>query len=314
MPDGAAEGMREETRHNLICIVDGCDSPRLKAVSRSKARDGFSHIAGGGHSGTTIHRLQSQLLIERWLHHRYGDHLTSQRNTTAAQRKKQGDVTVTSVSSGKQVALTIQYAALTPDQWGARQAAYTAGALEGVWIFGHVGAQLRPASRHRNGIIQLTELQEHVLTRGLIPLWLNPMTAHVAWATSITQPHLLARQGKGSLSIRPLDECTLRPDGIHHPDLDRVYEVSLEQWEKDRAHEKQLAMAAEREAAERQARRLRRKQAVGQHFRDIEIRRQGPQRETGLTCAVCGQPLAEVLETLGRHMLCEEEATSPPQN
>ncbi|MGK0742677.1 hypothetical protein ACSHWG_12460 [Leucobacter sp. Z1108] len=71
MPEGTAREVRERTKRELMCILDGCLSPDLTTVSRSKARDGFSHLSGGGHAslGMGIQRLQAQhasLSVTAW--------------------------------------------------------------------------------------------------------------------------------------------------------------------------------------------------------------------------------------------------------
>ena len=255
MEDGKAREMREMTRSELMCIVEGCESPDLKTVARSKARDGFSHLSGGGHAGMGIHHLQSQLIVERWVRHRYPETLEVQAEYTTEDRSRRADIMVTSKGTGRRVAIEIQYAGLSVEDWRLRHGSYESMEIGDAWIFGHAGAQLCPVRGSVHGEVRLNPTHEAVSACGSVPLWLNPVTAEVAWAVDPYDGNKLAREGEAILCIRPLAEFTLALDGLHHRDLDAVRKRSAAIWAQEQREKDEQARQHALQALEIERRR-----------------------------------------------------------
>ena len=241
MEDGKAREMREMTRSELMCIVEGCESPDLKTVARSKAREGFSHLSGGGHAGMGIHHMQSQLIVERWVRHRYPETLEVQAEYTTEDRARRADIMVTSKGTGRRVAIEIQYAGLSVEDWRLRHDSYKSMEIGDTWIFGHAGAQFCPVRGSVHGEVRLNPTHEAVIACGSVPLWLNPVTAEVAWAVDPYDGQKLARGGEAILCIRPLAEFTLALDGLHHRELDAVRKRSADIWAQEQREKEERA-------------------------------------------------------------------------
>lgn len=281
MPDGDAVEMRDRTRRDLMCIVDGCTSPGLKTVSRANARDGFSHLSGGGHTnmGMGMHHLQAQLALEQWVKaHNPALHVELEHTTEDGARR--ADLMATSPETGKQVALEVQYAALSIASWRERRDSYRAPErdIRDFWIFGHTGAQFTVARGTDRERVKLNALQEAVVATGDVPLWLNPAEGKIAWAVRSHTHKELACEGTGTLVIRPLEEFTLSRSGLRHPELDEIRRNTAQVLEQERA---------EAEDRERQKRRVAR-----------------PAPPTYRLCSNCEWPLSMEHWERGTHEVC----------
>ena len=144
LPDGEAEVLRSWAKKELNCPVRDCPSPELTTVSRTRGRDGFMHYTGGGgHDLESLFHLQACERIAVWLRANHPTCTVRKEETTAA-RERRADVMITAPDS-RQIAFEIQYAALTPAKWQERHDSYRTAGIVDVWLFGHSGAQLRPA-------------------------------------------------------------------------------------------------------------------------------------------------------------------------
>jgi hypothetical protein len=144
LPDGEADDLRDWSKKELRCPVRDCPSPELTTVIRTRGRDGFMHYTGGGgHDLESLFHLQACERIGVWLRANHPACTVNKDETTAA-RERRADVMITA-PDGRKVAFEIQYAALTPAKWQERHDSYRAADIGDVWLFGHSGAQLRPA-------------------------------------------------------------------------------------------------------------------------------------------------------------------------
>jgi len=66
--DDATKAVKVLTREHLECFMPDCADRRLKAMHRSKKRDGFSHMPGAGrHTPESLFHQQSKALIASWV-------------------------------------------------------------------------------------------------------------------------------------------------------------------------------------------------------------------------------------------------------
>lgn len=252
LEDGTAKAMRATTKTDLRCPVEGCTDPELTTVARAPARrDGYRHlhvVSGATHAEGVFH-IQAKALILDWLRH------THPRSTAALEvpidqaRTRIADVMVTA-PSGERVAFEIQYASLHADEWHARHDDYRRAGIVDVWIFGHVGAQMR---RSRGGQVNLSALQQAVAEFGPV-LWMNPAdgTLAAAVATRVERTRdgwvrtfATARSGSHvvDLALFPLASAHVAANGLSVPRLTELARVRTEWDEEDRAAAEAAAAA-----------------------------------------------------------------------
>jgi hypothetical protein len=214
MPDGAAEQFRDRARTGeLVCVVPGCSSPRLKAMNRGARRDGFAHHhAVDKHAPMGVHHLQAQLMLARWLRANYPDAEVDLEVTTEDGRRR-ADVMLIS-PSGRRAAFEVQYAALTPRQWQARHDDYVRDGILDIWLWGHVPPHLRRV-RGADEIVAPTPVMQTLAELGHPVLWINPDAEQLGVALrqvwSSEAGHYLSLQvaDRAELRVLPLDEFRL---------------------------------------------------------------------------------------------------------
>lgn len=281
LEDGQAAEHREFTREHLECFMPECDARRLKAVSRSKARDGFAHYAGAGrHTPESLFHQQAKALIVRWVTKRYPTARAVAEQTTESGERR-ADVMVTG-PDGRQVAIEVQYAPLPVAEWQERTESYRNQGITPVWLLGHVPPHLR-ASRtgsdltgDPDGLVSLGALHQAMAERGHSILWINPVAATIrtTWRTRSIHLCRFARCGcptaasdlfqvlptaedtSGCFRADALDDCILTPAGISTPTLRDVIESTGRarvREEQLRAREAERAKVAAAQAAAREA-------------------------------------------------------------
>lgn len=178
MVQGAAEIYRKAaSAGHLICIVPGCENPRLKTVNRGERRHGFSHLAGGGHAPMRVAHLQSQLLIARWLNQICPEGGVALEEATE-DGSRRADVMLTR-PDGERFAFEVQYSALSPQKWLERHASYRDNGIIDIWLWGHLKPHLNP-DRSTPGNVLLNPTHAAVAAAGLPLLWIHPEFAQVA--------------------------------------------------------------------------------------------------------------------------------------
>ncbi len=127
LEQGQAETQREFTRGQLECMMPDCSARRLTTVSRSHSgrRDGFRHFAKGhgNHSPESLNHQQAKLAVASWISRRHPGLLVQLEQPVGA-RDRVADVLVTSVTSGKRMAIEIQYSGMSIAQWRERHESY----------------------------------------------------------------------------------------------------------------------------------------------------------------------------------------------
>lgn len=283
--DGTATERRAFTRAALTCPVPGCSTPAITTVSRVGGRDGYRHLATNAaeHTPESLFHLEGKAQIARWLRGRLRGADVVEERRTDARGSRVADVLVT-LQGGRRIAVEIQYAALTPDEWATRHESYRSQDIIDVWLFGHVGAQLRG----RDGIVRLNPTHLAVVNAGLPLLWFNPLQLRIGRATNekterLTSWTVHADEVRAGFEVEPLGACDLGPFGITSA-RERQLDEATAAWRAVRqaalaAAEERRALQDEREAdrleteARRAAEQLEREAEAAARQADAEARR-----------------------------------------
>ncbi|TFB86872.1 hypothetical protein E3O44_06810 [Cryobacterium algoricola] len=233
LPDGDAAAQRAWTKTEACCPIPGCENPALTTVARKRGRDGFRHTGGGAgsHSAVGVFHVQASEMISQYLQKKYPSSTVTKEQPIDRARTRIADVMITA-STGESFAFEIQYAGLRADEWEARHASYASESIPEVWLFGHAGAQLRPArGRANEGLVTISPVHS-MAGVGQTILWLNPLTEQIATVIErVTVKHVMysipATGPTGELLIMPLTDFRLasRRNGTFHFTSDRVEEL-----------------------------------------------------------------------------------------
>jgi hypothetical protein len=337
--DDATKAVKVLTREHLECFMPDCADRRLKAMHRSKKRDGFSHMPGAGrHTPESLFHQQSKALIASWVS-RHWPAVSVDVELATETRDRIADVMLT-WDDGAQVAVEIQYSAITVDAWRERHRSYRRQGIVDVWLFGHSGKHMRQVgpkfpltAADVAGQIWLLPVHEAVARAKMPLLWINPVTGQIATAyetrtvgetvqniTSLAATtasplpsfDVPVTEVQGTLAVDDLTRCTLTPDGIFTPAL-HMLNKNLERFfaaQNEYLYEQEQRVA--REAAAKVASRARALAArLEREEREAHERANAgstsPRPRQGSsgppTCPVCFGPLDPVLAAnLGRHI------------
>jgi hypothetical protein len=292
LADGNAAEIREWARAHLECPMPACGDRRLKTMSRTRKRDGFSHHSGaGGHGREGLFHVQAKALIARWVRERWPEvRVKEEEATTSGDRR--ADVMLT-WPDGRQVAIEVQYASLTPQAWRVRHDAYRRQGIVDVWLLGHLPPYLRlsrvapwESPEAAAGRITLGPVHQAVCDAGLPLLWISPIEEQVgtAWLHELAETHSQALNrsiewGDGhdhspflvpptgdwlesaTFAADDLSACELTAQGITTPTLRRLHEerrqlaaVNAARLRADAARKEALAKKREEAARQQQER------------------------------------------------------------
>lgn len=344
MENGQAKNLYEFTRNELRCFFEDCPQPGLKAVSRQKARDGFSHLSGGQkHAPESINHEQGKAVIAEWLRRRYPAAETDVEVPIDEARSRVADVLTIGTRGGK-IAFEIQYAALSFAEWQERHQDYQQRDIVDVWLFGHEGDQFHRSRTSEGRDVQLNLIQLSLAQQKQPVFWINPELQQIAVAYSLVDGLVVApRHQAASLRVLSLDHFELRPNGLFSPflsELDRneksaqVYEARREERKREAEEarrEERATKEAERAAEQKRQRAswLQRRQSLA-GLRMAQAREQKAQRERQVAeaaireverrirhvvagklvyCPRCWYPLTNIDEArLGTHANCVESS------
>ena len=227
LADGAADSERKWTWAELLCPVEDCPTPDYTTVNEGdRKRDHYRHKVGNyRHSQESLFHLEGKAQIARRAAERYPEAAVVIEQASNKERERIADVMVT-LAGGEQIALEIQYAALTPAAWQARHDSYAAQGISDVWLFGHTGAQMN--ARPGDGTVLLNPTHEAVAAAGMPVLWFNPLElqiGHVTRAVPVRKNRLdvLADGRSGTFHSSPLAPFALSPGtGLTDEHLDRL--------------------------------------------------------------------------------------------
>lgn len=191
LKDGTARELKSWAKEHLECFMPDCGDRRLTTVARHpKRRDGFSHYAGaGGHSAESEAHQQGKAALVAWVQATLGPSgVTAVAERSTSDRQRIADVMVT-WPDGRQVALEVQYAALTVEAWQRRHDSYREQGVVDVWLLGHDSKHLKAARRHAwekegaaEGMVALADLHRAMVAAGVPLLWINPVEPEDRWS------------------------------------------------------------------------------------------------------------------------------------
>lgn len=226
--DGTARDpmVKNLAKEHLECPMPECHDRRLGAVNRSEhsgRRDGFSHRRGAGrHSPESIFHQQGKALVQSWIMERY-PHVTAVMEEATSDRSRRADVMLT-WPDGSRAAVEIQYAPLAVDAWLNRHQSYLDQGITPIWLLGHHGAHMKPASATAEdetpGDATLSLLHQQMTRREVSVLWINPIDQTIAtpWIQKrlrFTQMDFSMHCEDTSVTVRlgidALSDCELDP-------------------------------------------------------------------------------------------------------
>jgi len=299
---GTAEERRAFTRSQLMCPFPGCPTPALTTVNRSAQgyRDGYRHLSlARGHSDEGFFHLLGKAAIVHWAmkHPAVADARTE---VTLGPRR--ADVVLTG-RHGHRIAVEIQYAALSIDEWRERSDSYRAQGVTPVWLWGHCG-ELAP---DRKEVTRPREVQRRVMSSGQPLLWINPTDETLALALARGGHLPGASDTHVSLQFAPLDQSIkITPTGLYPPgwELGAAHTRLREQARRHAIAQRALVEQTQRERATTKRARQREQERVDAETSYQYWERIMPMRP-GEMCDVCKHPVLPGQARKGRrHDVC----------
>ena len=248
LSQGTAHERRHEARTALRCPEPDCTSPEITTVSRSASgsRDGYRHLVrpGNGHAPEGVFHRQAKALVARWARAQPGV-VSAEEEVRVGGGVRVADVLLTS-ATGNRLAVEVQYASLSVEEWVARTQSYQGLGIEVTWIWGHIGPHSPLQGRWR-------EIGAHLVRDARPVLWLNPAEERVAWAYDLNALEKRPRDpGPPEYRFGPLSGLEVRKHGIFPPGfLDETRRIRDEVEKAERDQERRATAQKERMAAAR---------------------------------------------------------------
>jgi len=229
LKDDTAADLKAWAKEHLECFLPNCPDRRLTTVARRGKRDGFKHNSGaGGHGREGLFHEQGKAFFERWVRERY-PHVQVVLEQATRSKERRADVMLT-WPNGAQVAVEVQYAAISPQEWQHRHDSYRNQGIVDVWLFGHIAPHLRQTRPPTGEHISLQPVHYAVVEAGMPLLWINPILELVATAWQAVEgsydrssrgkryevPPVWSAWRDPVALFRPvaLSECELSPTGL----------------------------------------------------------------------------------------------------
>ncbi|TFD37038.1 hypothetical protein E3T37_12640 [Cryobacterium sp. TMT2-10] len=186
--NGTAATIRSWAKENLLCPVDGCESPALTTVNRGvRARDGFKHLVRtDDHGPESLFHIEAKGHIADWLRRRYPQVIVREEEPSNKNRDRVADIMATALN-GDRIAIEIQYSYLEPAIWLKRHESYRDQKILDVWLFGHHGDQLTRVRGTEDQVV-LSPTHELVLSWSSRPISSRPQTVRRSAACSASRP------------------------------------------------------------------------------------------------------------------------------
>lgn len=301
LEQGEARAMRSFARSALRCPEPDCSASDITTVSRSAggARDGYRHLrrpVDGAHAPESVMHRQAKAVVARWAS-AHPSVATVKVEASLGGGERIADVLLTS-RSGNRLAVEVQFASLSLDEYLARTSSYASLGVPVVWLWGNSG-------HHSPRVGTINALHRHAVRDARPVLWINPADETIAWALrhdwhgQTRTPRALGPGDKQyDVEFGSLEDLDLRATGLYPP-----------RWAEDRArararaHHLALAEHAEREAKRRRLEESRARSREEKPAFSKAPWRPAPQpiRQSEHNCRRCGLPLDPVLWAAGRH-------------
>ena len=276
-----------------------CRAPEITTVARMGRRDGFRHLDGSteGHGGReSFHHISGKAVLIDFLRSTYPQLEVHAEQGIDTQRSRVADVMTTDPVTGNRLAFEVQYSALSPGEWQARTDDYAAAGVPVVWLWGHVGSNLRAFrgwDTDRSPTFALPPTLEAAAKVQPL-LWLNPELGSIGIGYQVeawddTEVPMPPKSRSVKLGIRPLSSFTLTPSGLDNALLAQM------RRNRDRAEQRRLA----EEAARRAPRQKRQPPKMSSATNSSQRTPAGV-----ALCTVCREPIDQVLVAHGgRHLM-----------
>lgn len=221
----------------LVCPVSDCPSPEFRTrkgyttAAGTYVADGFRHRTAPtpGHEPESLAHITGKLVVARWLGRTGWTEVRLERQDTQSGRTPD----VTAIRGRRRLAVEVQFARLSVDEWLARTSALEASGFEVLWLWGAHGTA--------NISERLSAAQAEMLRRGRNVVWLCPDEERfsVAAVTRRARPHkrspetdLLVLPDPGDVTVLPqwahASSVRAEPGGLAHPALDAL--VRRTEW------------------------------------------------------------------------------------
>jgi hypothetical protein len=263
LADGEADVVRAAVRAgDLVCPYPGCPQPLYVVRGGLRRRHHFAHRPGGAkHSPESWHHFSAKHLLGEWA--RRGGVPGAVRIAVDDETVGNGQLpdVLVELDDGGLVAIEVQYAALSAEEWLRRHNGYQSQEIVDLWILGHTGAQLR--MRHDSSgddrlTARVSNLHQTMLATGVMPYWIDPdnRTIATSWI-NVDGPDAASRFGKSKqwrsvpsmttrsvqLTADALPDCVFNDGALRTPASQQV-KISMQNRERLAA-----AIARERDHA-----------------------------------------------------------------
>jgi len=232
---GQADALRVRAKSGeLVCPVGDCPSPTLTTrrgyttAAGTNVSDGFRHRV----APTPAHEPESQLhitgklVVALWLGCTGWSDVQLERHDTQAHRTPD----VSASRAGRKLAVEVQYAQLTVDQWSQRTNDLTSAGFDVLWLWG----KRRPPGE-RSMMIPTSAVHAEMLRRRLPIVWFDPETDAFGTSAGVRKlkhsghttatAHLIVPEpGDRSLRVRwhPTASTRFIDGELWHTDIDRL--------------------------------------------------------------------------------------------
>ncbi|MDR7303861.1 competence protein CoiA family protein [Haloactinomyces albus] len=176
LEDGDVEPYRQWLKDHVECFMPECANRALiPRHGNHGRRDHFGHHSGaGGHGDESLAHEQGKHVLQRWLE-RQEAVLETQLERSLG---RHAVIDVYASDGDFELAVEMQYSALTPSKWRHRHEVYGRHGIIDVWVWGHRGPQLQ-LDRTSTGKLRLTGAQREVAATGYPLVWLKPERGEV---------------------------------------------------------------------------------------------------------------------------------------
>ncbi len=216
---------------DLVCPVGDCPSPEFRTrrgyttAAGTYVADGFRHRSAPtpAHEPESLAHITGKLVVAQWLGRTGWTEVHLERRDTQSGRTPD----VTAVRAGRRLAVEVQFARPTVDEWSARTEALEASGFEVLWLW---GAHSTTGTTDR-----LSAAQAEMVRQGRLVVWLCPDEERFAVAAVTRRARPRKRSPESDLLVLPdpgdvivsqqwshASGVRVERSGLTHPALDAL--------------------------------------------------------------------------------------------